>query len=84
MQYIQNSESQFQNIEAQLGQITVLLSQRAPGTLPSRHEANPRGEAKSIKLRSCREMENSEEKEIVTGSNPKIPIDGNSEEKKGI
>ncbi|KAJ1421647.1 hypothetical protein SESBI_13599 [Sesbania bispinosa] len=62
MQYIQNSESRFQDIETQLGQITKLLSQGAPGTLPSQPEANPRGEVKSIKLRSIKEVENSNKK----------------------
>ncbi|KAJ1383912.1 hypothetical protein SESBI_42982 [Sesbania bispinosa] len=81
MQYIQNFESRFQNIEAQLGHITELLSQRAPGTLASQPEANPKGNAKAIKLRSGREVENSDEKEVVIKSNPKVPTDGNSEEK---
>ncbi|KAJ1439598.1 hypothetical protein SESBI_02544 [Sesbania bispinosa] len=61
--------------------ITELLSQRAPGTLPTQPKANPRGEATTIKLRSGKEVENSDEKEVVIGSNPKVPTDGNSEEK---
>ncbi|KAJ1430780.1 hypothetical protein SESBI_07611 [Sesbania bispinosa] len=81
MQYIPNSESRFQNIETPLGQITELLSKRAPRTIPRQQETNQRGEAKAIKVRSDKKVANSNEKEVVIGSNPKVPTVGNSEEK---
>ena len=49
---MKNQEASIKNIETQIGQLTNLLTNRAPGALPSDTEKNPREQANAITLRS--------------------------------
>ncbi|XP_019261583.1 PREDICTED: uncharacterized protein LOC109239469 [Nicotiana attenuata] len=49
---IREQGTTIQNLERQMGQIASLLSERAPRTLPSHTNKNPKGMIKSVSLRS--------------------------------
>ncbi|KAI3739925.1 hypothetical protein L2E82_30338 [Cichorium intybus] len=45
---LRNQAASIQNIENQIGQISKVLQERLPGTLPTNTEPNPRAQAKAI------------------------------------
>nr|XP_009628408.1 uncharacterized protein LOC104118764 [Nicotiana tomentosiformis] len=47
----------FQNLERQVGQLAILLSERVPGTLPADTERNPKETINAVFLRSGHELE---------------------------
>ena len=55
---LNNQAAQLRNLEVQMGQMAILLTERQHGSLPSNSEVNPRGEGKeyckAITLRSGR------------------------------
>ena len=57
---LNNHAAQFRNLEAQMGQLAILLIERQQGSLPSNLEINSRGEGKeqvkAITLRSGRQL----------------------------
>ncbi|KAL2453097.1 Uncharacterized protein Adt_49403 [Abeliophyllum distichum] len=48
----QNQGAAIKNLETQMGQMAIALSGRAPGTLPSNTEVNPKEHVKAITTRS--------------------------------
>ncbi|CAN6720271.1 unnamed protein product [Malus baccata var. baccata] len=63
-QEIQNLQATVKNMEKQMGQIALQVSGRAPGTIPSQTEPNPRGGAdcKAVRvLRSGKSFDNRDE-----------------------
>ncbi|CAN6686680.1 unnamed protein product [Malus baccata var. baccata] len=63
-QEIQNLQAAMKNMEKQMGQIALRVSERAPGTFPSQTEPNPRGGAdcKAVRvLRSGKNFDNRDE-----------------------
>ena len=72
---LNNQTTQLQTLEAQMGQMASLLSERQHGNLPSTSEVNPRREekehCKSVTLRSGKTLEQSveaqEEKKKLMG-----------------
>src|SRR3954466_3493418 len=56
-------EASTKNIETQIGQLTNLLTARAPGALPSDTEKNPREHINAITLRSRTKYEGPTQKE---------------------
>ncbi|CAN6544237.1 unnamed protein product [Malus baccata var. baccata] len=63
-QEIQNLQAAMTNMEKQMGQIALQISERAPGTFPSQTEPNPRGGAdcKAVRvLRSGKSFDNRDE-----------------------
>lgn len=49
---LQEQNSAIKNLEIQMGQMALAMTNRAPGTLPSNTEVNPREHAKAITTRS--------------------------------
>ena len=58
---LNNQAAQLRNLEVQMGQMAILLTERQQGLLPSNSEVDPRGEwkeyCKAITLRSGKELE---------------------------
>ena len=58
---LNNQAAQLRSLEAQLGQMANLLTERQPGSLPSNSEVNPRRDGnehvKAVTLRSGKELE---------------------------
>ena len=58
---LNNQAAQLRSLEAQLGQMANLLTERKPGSLPSNSEVNPRRDGnehvKAVMLRSGKELE---------------------------
>ncbi|CAN6723803.1 unnamed protein product [Malus baccata var. baccata] len=52
-QEIQNLQAAMKNMEKQMGQIALQVSERAPGTFPSQTEPNPRGVQIARQLQFC-------------------------------
>ena len=82
MQYIAKSDERMKTMESQLSSMRALLSQRAPGTLPSQTETNPKKEeANVVMTRSKKAKEEQKKKEesaptpeeeVLTEENPTI------------
>ncbi|EEF39330.1 conserved hypothetical protein, partial [Ricinus communis] len=53
---IRNQQASIQNLETQIGQLSRMMVERQPDTLPSNTESNPTGHAKAITLRSGKEL----------------------------
>ncbi|XP_048227298.1 uncharacterized protein LOC125369329 [Ricinus communis] len=62
---LRNQQASIQNLETQIGQISRMLVERQPGTLPSTTESNPREHVNIIMLQSdsSREVEATKAKE---------------------
>ncbi|XP_048229171.1 uncharacterized protein LOC125369889 [Ricinus communis] len=53
---IRNQKASIQNLENQILQLSRMMAERQPGTLPSNTESNPREHAKAITLRLGKEL----------------------------
>ncbi|XP_048226271.1 uncharacterized protein LOC125368724 [Ricinus communis] len=53
---IRNQQASIHNLETQIGQLSRMMVERQPGTLPSNTGSNPREHAKTITLRSGKEL----------------------------
>ncbi|XP_048231232.1 uncharacterized protein LOC125370274 [Ricinus communis] len=56
---VRNQQASIRNLETQIGQLSRMMAERQPGTLPSNTESNPREHAKAITLRSGKELTSS-------------------------
>ena len=58
---LNNQAAQLRSLEAQIGQMANLLTERQPGSVPSNSEVNPRRDGnehvKAVMLRSGKELE---------------------------
>src|SRR4051812_3690213 len=68
---MKNQEASIKNIETQIGELTNLLTNRAPGALPSDTEKNPREQANAITLRSGTKYDEPQIKETEAQENEK-------------
>ena len=66
---LNNQAAQLRSLEAQMGQMANLLTERQPGSLPSNSEVNPRRDGnehvKAVMLRSGKELESQLQPPIV-------------------
>ena len=66
---LNNQAAQLRSLEAQMGQMANLLTERQPGSLPSNSEVNPRRDGnehvKAITLRSGKELESQLQPPVV-------------------
>ena len=66
---LNNQAAQLRNLEVQMGQMTNLLTERQPGSLPSNSEVNPRRDGnehvKAVMLRSGKELETQEQSPVI-------------------
>ena len=66
---LNNQAAQLRSLEAQLGQMANLLTERQPGSLPSNSEVNPRRDGnehvKAVMLRSGKELETQPQTPVV-------------------
>ena len=66
---LNNQAAQLRSLEAQMGQMANLLTERQPGSLPSNSEVNPRRDGnehvKAITLRSGKELESQVQPPVV-------------------
>ena len=62
--HLNNQAAQLRSLEAQMGQMAKLLTERQPGSLPSNSEVNPRRDGnehvKAVTLRSGKDLETKE------------------------
>ena len=69
---LNNQAAQLRSLEAQMGQMANLLTERQPGSLPSNSEVNPRRDGnehvKAITLRSGKELESQVQPPVVEQS----------------
>ncbi|KAI3767638.1 hypothetical protein L2E82_17938 [Cichorium intybus] len=85
---LRNQAASIQNIENQIGQISKVLQERLPGTLPTNTEPNPRAQAKAITTRSGKiippavmepEINSTPESKIGTAENEHTKDEGTKE-----
>ena len=66
---LNNQATQLRSLEAQMGQMANLLTERQPGSLPSNSEVNPRRDGnehvKVVTLRSCKDLETKEKPSVT-------------------
>ena len=66
---LNNQAAQLRSLEAQMGQMANLLTERQPGSLPSNSEVNPRREGnehvKAVTLRSGKDLETKENPSVT-------------------
>ena len=85
-QMLNNKAAQLRSLEAQMGQMENLLTERQPGSLPSNSEVNPRRDGnehvKVVTLRSGKDLETKEEVEAEKVIQPSQSDDTNKEQLK--
>ncbi|PPR98938.1 hypothetical protein GOBAR_AA21730 [Gossypium barbadense] len=59
---LKNQQASIQGLETQIGQLVKMISERAPGNLPSNTEPNPKAHVKAVTLRSGKVLAKSEKK----------------------
>ena len=66
---LNNQAAQLRSLEAQMGQMANLLTERQPGSLPSNLEVNPRRDGnehvKAVTLRSGKDLETKEKPSVT-------------------
>ena len=66
---LNNQAAQLRSLEAQMGQMANLLTERQPGSLPSNSEVNPRRDGnehvKAVTLRSGKDLETKEKPSVT-------------------
>ena len=87
---LNNQAAHLRSLEAQMGQMENLLTERQPGSLPSNSEVNPRRDGnehvKAVTLRSGKELESQVQPPVVEQSEteeitqPKRKDDGDKEQ----